>query len=368
MVNKDPAGQYLRYQRKTTSRVRRPQLHCLPGIELSVASILERLCEEGWAEELNHMNYWDMYKFVKIPSLRLPKPLTDAGKLHYLHPLQRLDATAPHLAEWPRVMNAVQATLDKAHADLNAHKIQIGLRMRYSNLEDAIREHCVQLPRTPYMLHYPIPIDFAFTPKCRAALEHPLKFDYPTDHSDPFERMAPALVKKWNTNVKKKLTRYVRRHLRRIPPGVDPLNLAVAVFTCGHCAAGVRYPEVLRHPCLRLRPEAGNLPIAEDDLYTRIITRPNFINEKYELNEEQKPLHRRCMPFDADRLQNGPMAIVNVDRMRRVVSGLGLDAVRTTTDELKACGGWLRCTLCEPGGPEEPVKRVYDWVAAVSFL
>ncbi|OJT13061.1 hypothetical protein TRAPUB_10388 [Trametes pubescens] len=50
--------------------------------------------------------------------------------------------------------------------------------------------------------------------------------------------------------------------------------------------------------------------------------------------------------------------------MRRVVSALGLDGARATTDELKACGGWLRCTLCEPGGPEEPVKRVYDWVAA----
>lgn len=263
-------------------------------------------------------------------------------------------------------MNAVQAMIDKARADLNAHTMQILLRIRYDEFQSAIRRECVQLPRTPYMLHYPIPIDFAFNPKCRAALERPLKFDYLTDVPDPFGRMAPALVKKWNTDVKKKLTRYVRRHLRRIPPGVDPLNLAVAIFTCGRCAAGVRYPEVLRHPCLRL--EFGNLSIAKDDLYTRIITRPNFINEEYELNEEQKPLYRRCMPFDTGRLNDGPMAIVNVDRMRRVVSGLGLDVMRTTTDELKACGGWLRCTFCEPGGPEEPVKRVYDWVAAVSFL
>ncbi len=128
----------------------------------------------------------------------------------------------------------------------------------------------------------------------------------------------------------------------------------------------MRYPEVLCHQCLRL--EHGNLPNAEDDLYTRIVTRPNFIKDNYERNEEQNPLSWRCVPFDTGRLENGPVAVANIERMRRVVSALGLDGARATTDELKACGGWLRCTLCEPGGPEEPVKRVYDWVAAVRLL
>lgn len=277
------------------------------------------------------------------------------------------------------MIKAVRATLDKAHADLNAHKIQIGLRMRYSDLEDAIREHCVQLPRTAQMMLHPKPIDFAFAPKCRAVLERPLRYEL-GEADNFFERMAPALVKKWNADVKKKLTRYLRRHLRRIPAGVDPLNLAIAIFTCAHCtdatsddrcrvparARTMRYPEVLCHQCLRI--EHGDLPNPEDDLYTRIITRPNFIKDRYAVNEEQKPLSWRCVPFDTGRLENGLVAVANIERMRRVVSALGLDAARATTDELKACGGWLRCTLCEPGGPEESVKRVYDWVAAVSLL
>ncbi|OJT02100.1 hypothetical protein TRAPUB_7433 [Trametes pubescens] len=297
------------------------------------------------------MQYRDIEDLYRLPVVRLPKPLTDA--------------------EWPKVMNALQDTLDKARANLNAHIIRFELHMRYEELKLAIRKHCVQLPRTPRMLLNPMPIDFIFTPKCRAALERPLDFSV-RRVEDPFEAMVPALLKKWNTDVKKKLTRYLRRNLRRIPAGVDPLNLAIAIFTCSRCtdfsshvparARTMRYPEVLCHPCLRL--EHGNLPHAEDDLYTRIVTRPNFMDDRYERNEEQKPLPCRCVPFDAGRLKDGPVAVASIERMRRVVSALGLDGARATTDELKACGGWLRCTLCEPGGPEEPVKRVYDWVAA----
>ncbi|OJT02625.1 hypothetical protein TRAPUB_6845, partial [Trametes pubescens] len=187
--------------------------HSLPVIDHGIASILERLRKEGWAKELHHMEPWRIQDLSRLPVVRLPKPLTDA--------------------EWPKVMSALQATLDKARADLNAHIIRIGLRMRYSDLEDAIRKHCIQLPRTAQMMLHPKPIDFVFTPKCRTALERPLEFGFRAE--DPLKTMAPMLVKRWNIDVKKKLTRYLRWHLRRIPAGVDPLNLAVAIFTCAHC-------------------------------------------------------------------------------------------------------------------------------------
>ncbi|KAL1948567.1 hypothetical protein VTO73DRAFT_12642 [Trametes versicolor] len=317
-------------------------------------NILERLRKAGWGWELGYMDHLEMDNFAKLPSVRLPKPLTDA--------------------EWPRVMNAVQATLDKAREDVFATERQIELRVRHNDLQSAIHGHCVQFPRTAHMMLHPKPIDFAFRPKCRTILERSMKYSYGGENI-PFRRMTPGLVKRWSADVKKKLTRHLCQYLPPVPAGVDPLNLAIAVFTCSHCtevsndtfqvkarARIMRYPEVLCHQCLRV--EHGDFPNPEDDLYTRIVTRPNFITNKYKRNEERERLTWRCKPFSLDRLIDGPVAVAHIERMRRVVSALGLDATRATTDELKACGGWLRCTLCEPGGPEAPVKHVYDWVAA----
>ncbi|EIW53474.1 uncharacterized protein TRAVEDRAFT_74785 [Trametes versicolor FP-101664 SS1] len=317
-------------------------------------SILDRLCKAGWGWELGYMDHLEMDNFAKLPSVRLPKPLTDA--------------------EWPRVMNAVQATLDKVREDVFATERQIELRVRHKDLQSAIQGHCVQFPRTAHMMLHPKPIDFAFRPKCRTILERSMIYSYGGENI-PFRRMTPGLVKRWNADVKKKLTRHLCQYLPPVPSGVDPLNLAIAIFTCSHCtgvsndtfqvnarARIMRYPEVLCHQCLRI--EDGDFPNPEDDLYTRIVTRPNFITNKYKRNEERERLTWRCKPFSLDRLIDGPVAVAHIERMRRVVSALGLDATRATTDELKACGGWLRCALCEPGGPEAPVKHVYDWVAA----
>lgn len=260
-------------------------------------------------------------------------------------------------------MGVLEDRLNKARVYRTQDEYRDVLRARLDALGAAIVVHCDKLPQTAGVTSPPAPIDFAYTPKCRDILDLPLSETVTADH---FASVVPDLISRWNKDVKKQLTRYLRKHIARIPAGVDPLALAIAVFTCcdDPSASDMRYPAILNHRCLRRA--RVKIPSAPDDLYSRVLMQPTTDAEwltRY-TNDENPPTSD--VPFDASRLKEGRAASAAIEHMRSIVSALGLDAKRATIDELKARGGWLRCTRCEPGGSEDPVKRVYNWEAAVS--
>lgn len=60
--------------------------HNLPVIDHGVASILERLSNEGWGNELCHMKRQGIkWKLCRLPIVDMSKPLTDAGKYRFQH-------------------------------------------------------------------------------------------------------------------------------------------------------------------------------------------------------------------------------------------------------------------------------------------
>lgn len=308
-----------------------------------------RLREDGWVQELDYLNFSGEYAISRLDYVR------DGVKRNGECPVE-------------------DVLLPRTRAKLRYEEYRAVLRPRMVALEAAIVAHCVQLPRTPEMDIRPKPIDFAFMPECRAILDLPRPEVVTPDHFAP---IIPWLVQTWNVAVTEQLTSYVRRHIGYIPADVDPLKLAVAVFACpGHTrshkgsrtnfrrVSPMHYPSVFGHACFRF--ERTVLPGAEEDDYSRSITRVDFSYD--ELAELGKEKTQRNVPFDPSTLEDGPAAGTAIQRMRGIVSALGLDPARATVDDVKSCAGWLRCVRCRRAHKRMRYVYMYDWVAAVSPL
>ncbi|EIW59858.1 uncharacterized protein TRAVEDRAFT_47159 [Trametes versicolor FP-101664 SS1] len=315
------------------------------GKERRFADIKARLRQEGWGKELDNMSAHDIVQMSKLPFIRQ--------------------------SDWPKVMGVLEDRLTKARMYRTQDEYRDVLRARLDALRAAIVKHCDQLPQTSSIITAtPAPIDFAYMRKCRVILDLPLSETVTADH---FASVVPDLVTRWNKDVKKQLTRYIRRYIPRTPTGVDPLGLAIAVFTCcdSSTASDMRYPAILNHRCLR-RAQL-KIPSAQDDLYSRVLMQPTTRAEwlaLYYHADDENPPPTSDVPFDASRLKEGRAASAAIEHLRRIVSALGLDAKRATIDELKACGGSLRCTnsKCEPACSKGVVKRAYDWAAAFKHV
>ncbi|OJT02943.1 hypothetical protein TRAPUB_6482 [Trametes pubescens] len=289
----------------------------------------------------------------------LGTPVSEKDMRTFTSKLKTDCGNRPNYSQWPKVMSVLQDRLNWARVYQTQDEYRNAICARLKALGAAIVAHCDQLPQTSGATCPPAPIDFAYTPECRTILDLPLSETVTADH---FAAIVPNLVERWNTDVKKQLTLYLRRHIRPIPADVDPLVLAIAVFTCTDCSASSRYPAILDHWCLRRA--MAKLPSAQDDPYSRVVMHPTMDAEWLARIANHRDTIVSDVPFDANRLKEGPAAGAAIEIMRRIVLALGLDAKRATIDELKACGGWLRCTQCEPGGSKELVRRTYDWAAA----
>lgn len=264
--------------------------------------------------------------------------------------------------------------LPRTRPELHYEEPRAVLRSRIVALEAAIVAYCVQLPRTSEMDIRPKAIDLVFVPECRAILELPHPEVVAPDH---FAAIIPQLVQTWGVEVREQLTHYVRRHIGHVPSNIDPLKLAVAVFACpdrtrnhadprkaGRHVSPMHYPSVLGHTCFRRT--ATRLPCAEEDGYARSIARIDLSYGELAELEQRNGWTQHKAPFDASFLEDGPAAGTATQVMRGIVSALGLDPGRATVDDLKACGGWLRCVQCRQS--HKSMRYVYDWVAAVSPL
>lgn len=351
--------------------------YCVPCTNLLSSRILARLREEGWGEELRSMPNWALEDMSDLPHVRQSKSLTEGGKgVLRVPPRSQIPDGAPLLsADWPKVMRSLKGILDARRESLIADRYRMCVRRRFKVLEAAIVAHCVQLPRTPSMLCHPTPLDLALMPECRAVLERPLS---DTVVQDDLKPIVPALVERWETDVRSKLTDYLVRHMGQVAPGVDPLTLAIGVFTCSvRCvddrmdlpmpAGAMQYPAILHHACLRRGRRA--FPSEEDDLLARTIMRLDLTAAGIRAYERMHGAASYCdVPFDVGMLEEGPAAPAAIGRMRRIVSALGLDPACATIGELKACTSRLYCSRCHASKVHRPNVHIHDWQSAVRPL
>lgn len=235
-------------------------------------------------------------------------------------------------------------------------------------LDKALETHYVSLPRRAYMDCRPQYIDFAFMPECRAIVDVP---STETVTADQIAAIIPALATRWDADRKKELMEYIRPYLGEVSPNVDPLDLAISIFTfkqsCYTPIGVMRYPSVLAHKCNHCRTTpVGSQELAQDDAYTFATkTLTWWSAQDLQAYKEGANFYR---PVDVPlRLQPpDPAQSQTVATMRQIVNALGLDPASATFDELERCEMWLRCVACETANPTKPIYA-WSWRGAVRY-
>ncbi|KAI0358164.1 hypothetical protein OH77DRAFT_1248023 [Trametes cingulata] len=204
----------------------------------------------------------------------------------------------------------------------------------------------------------PQPIDLAFTPECRAIIDVPTS---ETVTAADFASVIPMLAAKFVADRREELTKFIRPILEEVPAGVDPLDLAIACFPpldvyagvrCHDCnVASMRYPAILAHDChdgcFRSR-RVTKERFEADDYYTRTVKSLRWSDANFKRLYLENYPERTHVPFHTAALEERILLVkAVVERMRKIVSALGLDPMKTTFEELEACETWLRCDACE---------------------
>lgn len=318
------------------------------------------------------MHPWDIKTMSNMPVVRQSSKLTDGGKYtsylaFFIH------AYGLGNAAWQKVLVALDGFLKGIRENRLNHEYRKALNARFAALEEAIIAHHVTIPRTARMDCRPHYIDFALTPECRAILDVPMS---ETVTANDFAAVIPALAQKWDADRRKEFTEYILPHLGDVAADVDPLELAISCFNkktaeCHGDIGVMRYPAILYHRCFT-GPREGCYNTStyavkeylKEDLYTRTTkTLVHMIYEESLMLCGNKFLTAH-IPFklnDSDGRNPGDV----VNRMRRIVSAVGLDPTRATFEDLDRCDVWLRCVTCETEHPKDPIFARL-WSNAVS--
>ncbi|KAM5534520.1 hypothetical protein V8D89_011852 [Ganoderma adspersum] len=309
--------------------------------------IVERLQESEWAKEIEFLSDEEVEEMSMLPVVRRSSKLTKS--------------------EWSNVLVALDGFLNKTRERRLLGERQAAIRTRLGELERAMLEHYVQLPRTAAMDVRPNYIEFALMDKCKALADAPVAR---TVTSEDFLAILPELHKKWHTSAKTRLVKAVQKNLRAPSISVttpDPLNLAITVFVCAHCSpfACMRYPAVLAHACGYTRDdddddypwEDPDEPPKASEVYASTAKKLHVNEDDYEELEarERFSLSKVVGPEDS-------YAREVLKPMCTMVRALGLDPATTTTADLEACGARLRCTTCAAKGKPDVI---YGWEAAL---
>ncbi|KAI0367578.1 hypothetical protein BV20DRAFT_970341 [Pilatotrama ljubarskyi] len=313
--------------------------------------IVSRLRKSDWEKEIAFMSAADLRAMSDLPVVRQSSKLTDGA--------------------WQKVLVALEKFLGQVREARLDSERRAALPLRCDALDKAITAHHVSLPRNALMDCRPRYIDFALMPECRSIMD---VAPSQTVTAADFATVVPMLAMRWHAERQKELTDYILPHLGEVAPDVDPLQLAIATFECRQpgCAPveRMRYPYLLAHKChaqgfdcfhVRTLPKAK---FAEEDAYTRAMMTLEWPEQCFvDLNNEWIGWVKVQAPFHTGDLQFPHQAVWPVQSMRRILSALGLDPMRTTLDELECCKTWLRCGTCEAVYPKKSVYA-YSWTAA----
>ncbi|KAI0689361.1 hypothetical protein C8T65DRAFT_109396 [Cerioporus squamosus] len=196
-------------------RDRLAELHKLRNARLE--TVKQRLCDEGWGDDLHLMNSWEKREFAKLKGVRTSQELTDhAWTTIRKHVVEHLSRVRERRLAWERhvtlcrrfkIMNKMVALIEgDSKSSRNA---TMDWRPTFADLAaqtDAFRQ----------VLGVP-----------RAALTKQMKLDLVQSY--------PGIIDSWLEARKTELAAAVMRSVASIPDGVSVLELAIATFDCSRC-------------------------------------------------------------------------------------------------------------------------------------
>ena len=163
-----------------------------------------------------------------------------------------------------------------------------------------------------------------------------------------------SLAGRWEQECHRDFTEWVRERLPGIPDDVDPLNLAVAFFTCvcnPLLQTHLRWPTVLGHKCLRRADNRLEPVTTYFDKYKQELRDLDCVcrTSSFGLPDGTR------WPLDPSTVSDGGFQII-----LQLLDMLGLDPCRTTLADLEAHPGRL---IYE--GPW--YDSVWNWSGLVGF-
>ncbi|KAI0928373.1 hypothetical protein AcW1_005636 [Taiwanofungus camphoratus] len=193
-------------------------------------SIITRLRELGWDEDLNYIQARKYYQLTTLPQVRVAKTLTDRG--------------------WVKIRDEVVACMESVKARRLAEEWKSILERRLDAFSSMMTSFYSEKRRTIADEMKPLFADFAFMPEIRNLIEAPRTTNITSDTFLAIRGQVPALIENWEVDVKERLAALITERID-VAENVDPVDLAVAFFECRNCQAVLEYPDVVGHPCLR---------------------------------------------------------------------------------------------------------------------
>ncbi|KAI8996462.1 hypothetical protein BD414DRAFT_534170 [Trametes punicea] len=174
--------------------------------EARFAEIVRRLRDSEWEKEIDFLGPAGLESMSALPFVRQAAKLTPKA--------------------WQTVLGLLEPVLQDARQKRLVSERRNLLNNRFDALGQAIQAHYVRLPRTATMEFRPHYIDFALMADFKLLLDAP---DAENITAEDFSQLIPAVVPKWETEQREKLSSFMKEVLPGpVAEGVDVLDLAVA--------------------------------------------------------------------------------------------------------------------------------------------
>ncbi|KAI0675150.1 hypothetical protein C8Q78DRAFT_1162389 [Trametes maxima] len=195
-------------------------------------SIVKRLREEGWGEEIDKMTPHIVYDLIHHKAVRKAQKLTEGG--------------------WQSIKHDVLTHMESVRATrLDCEWVAL-IRTRLGFLCDILTEYEASLGRitTPSELQAGF-ADIAMMDPFRGLVEAPLSKDVTLQDFRELHDAIPEAMATWYHDREEEFLALVPEEIKA-PDGTSPLKLAIVSFECRSCGrSDMRWPAVLAHNCER---------------------------------------------------------------------------------------------------------------------
>ncbi|KAI0820028.1 hypothetical protein BC628DRAFT_1498125 [Trametes gibbosa] len=306
----------------TQSDVRSAELEAIRKGRLQ--SILKRLEEEGWADELAKMDIHDNYRLEANKVVRKAQKLTNNG----------WRTIREELLEFMESVRTGRLARERAKVLQDRFEILYAVVSDYESAQPSERRSATSELQAKFA-------DLATMPQFKALVEAPIETEVTVRDFVHLQSSIPSLKAEWLEARKTELL----SQAEGLPEVASPLLLAMVAFKCISCArADLRWPNILAHKCTRDR-RYGWSP------YT-----------------SQMALRSVCMPKGEDLPWRGSELTFckdDVQVRRSVITACGLDPDTATHEDMDQREARLVCTACSPD-ILVACKAAYDWKQAIT--
>ncbi|OJT01676.1 hypothetical protein TRAPUB_7878 [Trametes pubescens] len=290
-------------------------------------SIVARLRQEGWADELSKMADSEcMYKLKYHRAVRKPQKLTDAV--------------------WRSIRQEVIGQLESVRAArLENEWFEIYIK-RLGYLRDVVSTYEASLGRRTAMTEIQACfLDLAKRPPFQQLIDASSSAEITRDDFERLRHTIPALKAAWLAEREQEFLRKAQQVIA-IDGDVSLLSLAILTFECHTCGReDLKWPHVLAHSCARP------------------------VNYAYGPDSWSKAVLIFCVwtgkrpPWQA--AEDLFSANVHVEVARSVVAACGFPPDVSTHAEMDCVEARLVCMACPPD-PEVVCKKTFTWRGAVA--